>query len=91
MQYFNAISQNVSSVFEVILPKKKKCIFLFYIFVFVFQINNPFKTLRVLEPGQDDGCSVNATATVAETARHSKCLVGMNGGMFNITTFQCLG
>ncbi|XP_018429200.1 PREDICTED: N-acetylglucosamine-1-phosphodiester alpha-N-acetylglucosaminidase [Nanorana parkeri] len=54
-------------------------------------INNPLKTVSVLEPGSPGGCASNLTATVEETAKHGKCLVAQNGGYFNTTTFQCLG
>ncbi|XP_073472754.1 N-acetylglucosamine-1-phosphodiester alpha-N-acetylglucosaminidase [Aquarana catesbeiana] len=54
-------------------------------------INNPLRTVSVLEPGSPGGCARNFTATVEETAKYGKCLVAQNGGYFNTTTFQCLG
>ncbi|KAM5180399.1 N-acetylglucosamine-1-phosphodiester alpha-N-acetylglucosaminidase [Mantella aurantiaca] len=54
-------------------------------------INNPLKTVSVLEPGSPGGCANNFTATVEETAKYGKCLVAQNGGFFNTTTYQCLG
>uniref|UniRef100_A0A8C5MDY0 N-acetylglucosamine-1-phosphodiester alpha-N-acetylglucosaminidase n=1 Tax=Leptobrachium leishanense TaxID=445787 RepID=A0A8C5MDY0_9ANUR len=54
-------------------------------------INNPLKTISVLEPGGDGGCSKNATATVEETIKSTKCLVAQNGGFFNIKSGECLG
>ncbi|XP_077336664.1 N-acetylglucosamine-1-phosphodiester alpha-N-acetylglucosaminidase isoform X2 [Lithobates pipiens] len=54
-------------------------------------VNNPLRTVSVLEPGSPGGCASNLTATVEETAKYGKCLVAQNGGYFNTTTFQCLG
>ncbi|KAM9320308.1 N-acetylglucosamine-1-phosphodiester alpha-N-acetylglucosaminidase [Gastrophryne carolinensis] len=54
-------------------------------------INNPLRTVSVLEPGGLGGCDKNFTATVAETVKYGKCLVAQNGGFFNTSSFQCLG
>ncbi|XP_053313109.1 N-acetylglucosamine-1-phosphodiester alpha-N-acetylglucosaminidase [Spea bombifrons] len=54
-------------------------------------INNPLKTVSVLEPGGVLGCSKNTTATVEETVKYGKCVVAQNGGFFNTTTGECLG
>ncbi|XP_068126370.1 N-acetylglucosamine-1-phosphodiester alpha-N-acetylglucosaminidase isoform X2 [Hyperolius riggenbachi] len=54
-------------------------------------INNPLRTVSVVEPSGPGGCAKNVTATVKETAQYGKCLVAQNGGFFNTTTLQCLG
>ncbi|XP_066572035.1 N-acetylglucosamine-1-phosphodiester alpha-N-acetylglucosaminidase isoform X2 [Amia ocellicauda] len=54
-------------------------------------INNPLRTVSVLEPGGPGGCGIFLTATVEETAKPRKCLVAQNGGFFDTTTKQCLG
>ncbi|CAH2219874.1 N-acetylglucosamine-1-phosphodiester alpha-N-acetylglucosaminidase [Pelobates cultripes] len=54
-------------------------------------INNPLRTVSVLEPGGEGGCSKNVTETVKETVKLTKCIVAQNGGFFNTDTGRCLG
>ncbi|KAM3935158.1 N-acetylglucosamine-1-phosphodiester alpha-N-acetylglucosaminidase [Leptodactylus fuscus] len=54
-------------------------------------INNPLRTVSVLEPGKPGSCMRNMTATVEETVKYGKCIVAQNGGYFDTTTMQCLG
>lgn len=55
------------------------------------QINNPFETFSVLEPGKASGCETVRRATVKKSAEQKKCVVAMNAGMFNVTSDKCLG
>ncbi|XP_075052828.1 N-acetylglucosamine-1-phosphodiester alpha-N-acetylglucosaminidase [Mixophyes fleayi] len=54
-------------------------------------INNPLKTVSVLEPGGPGSCSKNFTATVEDTVKHGMCIVAQNGGFFDTVTNSCLG
>ena len=59
-------------------------------------VNNPHRTLTVLEPGNPGGCRTNTMYTVMETAKQKNCLVAVNGGFFENTGFfgdhlPCLG
>ncbi|KAM4047960.1 N-acetylglucosamine-1-phosphodiester alpha-N-acetylglucosaminidase isoform 2-T2 [Anomaloglossus baeobatrachus] len=54
-------------------------------------INDPLRTVSVLEPAGPGSCNKNITATVEETVKHGKCIVAQNGGFFNTSTKQCLG
>ncbi|XP_056414727.1 N-acetylglucosamine-1-phosphodiester alpha-N-acetylglucosaminidase isoform X2 [Hyla sarda] len=54
-------------------------------------VNNPLRTLSVLEPGQPGACGRNITETVEDTVKYGKCIVAQNGGFFNTETKQCLG
>ncbi|KAJ1186473.1 hypothetical protein NDU88_003254 [Pleurodeles waltl] len=54
-------------------------------------VNNPLRTLSVLEPGGTSGCQVNRTSTVEETAQPAQCIVAQNGGFFDVATSACLG
>jgi len=59
-------------------------------------VNNPHRTLTVLEPGHPGGCRTNTMYTVMETAKQKNCLVTVNGGFFENTGFfgdhlPCLG
>ncbi|XP_075710308.1 N-acetylglucosamine-1-phosphodiester alpha-N-acetylglucosaminidase isoform X2 [Rhinoderma darwinii] len=54
-------------------------------------INNPLRTLSVLEPGVPENCNRRITATVEETVKFGKCIVAQNGGYFDTNTRQCLG
>ncbi|XP_069777927.1 N-acetylglucosamine-1-phosphodiester alpha-N-acetylglucosaminidase isoform X2 [Narcine bancroftii] len=54
-------------------------------------VNNPLRTVSVLEPLKPGGCSHSYRATVQETAKSRKCLMAQNGGFFNTNTGHCLG
>ncbi|XP_071957605.1 N-acetylglucosamine-1-phosphodiester alpha-N-acetylglucosaminidase-like [Antedon mediterranea] len=54
-------------------------------------INNPSRTLSVLEPLENGGCGGNRRATVLKSSEQRKCIVSMNAGFFNTHTGECLG
>ncbi|XP_078396917.1 N-acetylglucosamine-1-phosphodiester alpha-N-acetylglucosaminidase isoform X4 [Cetorhinus maximus] len=54
-------------------------------------VNNPLRTVSVLEPLKPGGCSQSYRATVQETIKSKKCLVAQNGGFFDMNTGSCLG
>ncbi|XP_073421743.1 N-acetylglucosamine-1-phosphodiester alpha-N-acetylglucosaminidase [Dendrobates tinctorius] len=54
-------------------------------------INDPLRTLSVLEPAGPGNCNKNITATVEETVKYGKCIVAQNGGFFNTDSSVCLG
>lgn len=54
-------------------------------------VDDPLRTLSVLEPGGPGGCGLNRTATVEETAEGAGCLFAQNAGFFNTHSYQCLG
>ncbi|XP_078072061.1 N-acetylglucosamine-1-phosphodiester alpha-N-acetylglucosaminidase isoform X2 [Mustelus asterias] len=54
-------------------------------------VNNPLRTVSVLEPLKPGGCSQSYKATVQETIKSKKCLVAQNGGFFGMNTGRCLG
>ncbi|XP_077982429.1 N-acetylglucosamine-1-phosphodiester alpha-N-acetylglucosaminidase-like [Glandiceps talaboti] len=54
-------------------------------------INNPARTVSVLEPQEIGGCNKNLRASVEDTAKQKNCLVAMNAGFFNTHTGACLG
>ena len=56
-----------------------------------FIVNNPLKTVSVLEPLEDGGCSKKLSSTVAESASRNNCLVAINAGFFNTTSDECIG
>uniref|UniRef100_UPI00398E4726 N-acetylglucosamine-1-phosphodiester alpha-N-acetylglucosaminidase isoform X2 n=1 Tax=Pristiophorus japonicus TaxID=55135 RepID=UPI00398E4726 len=54
-------------------------------------VNNPLRTVSVLEPLKPGGCSQSCRATVQETTKSRTCLVAQNGGFFDVNTGHCLG
>ncbi|XP_038664912.1 N-acetylglucosamine-1-phosphodiester alpha-N-acetylglucosaminidase isoform X2 [Scyliorhinus canicula] len=54
-------------------------------------VNNPLRTVSVLEPLKPGGCSQSCKATVQETIKSKKCLVAQNGGFFDMNTGRCFG
>ncbi|XP_029306922.1 N-acetylglucosamine-1-phosphodiester alpha-N-acetylglucosaminidase-like [Cottoperca gobio] len=54
-------------------------------------VQDPLRTLSVLEPGGPGGCEKNPRVTVEETAAPAGCLYAQNAGFFNITTDRCVG
>ncbi|XP_062923387.1 N-acetylglucosamine-1-phosphodiester alpha-N-acetylglucosaminidase isoform X1 [Mobula hypostoma] len=54
-------------------------------------VNNPLRTVSILEPLKPGGCSHSYRATVQETAKSSKCLVAHNAGFFDTKEGLCLG
>ncbi|XP_072880044.1 N-acetylglucosamine-1-phosphodiester alpha-N-acetylglucosaminidase [Hemitrygon akajei] len=54
-------------------------------------VNNPLRTVSVLEPLKPGGCDHSYRATVQETAKSRKCLVAHNGGFFDMRKGLCLG
>ncbi|XP_033755064.1 N-acetylglucosamine-1-phosphodiester alpha-N-acetylglucosaminidase-like [Pecten maximus] len=67
----------------------KKSVFIHYTIV-----NNPYKSLSVLEPLKQGGCrdgKAGDRATVVKSAEQMKCMVAINAGLFNTTSGSCLG
>jgi len=54
-------------------------------------VNNPNRTVSVIEPRQQGGCQLHYRETVSVTAAVNKCTVAVNAGFFNITDGACLG
>ena len=54
-------------------------------------MNNPARTLTVMEPGGRGGCENRTRSTVRETARTQQCVLATNAGFYNTTTDECLG
>eukprot|EP00064_Thunnus_orientalis_P024284 superscaffoldBa00010192_g24569 len=54
-------------------------------------VQDPLRTLSVLEPGGSSGCEKSHRVTVVETAETAGCLYAQNAGYFNTTTDGCLG
>ena len=54
-------------------------------------MNNPARTLTVLEPGGRGGCENRTRSTVRDTARTQQCVLATNAGFYNTTTDECLG
>ncbi|KAM7382860.1 hypothetical protein PAMP_002558 [Pampus punctatissimus] len=54
-------------------------------------VQDPLRTLSVLEPGGPGGCEKSHRKTVVETAETAGCLYALNAGFFNTTSDECLG
>ncbi|KAI4890688.1 hypothetical protein NFI96_033746 [Prochilodus magdalenae] len=54
-------------------------------------VQDPVRTVTVLEPGGPGGCKESHKELVEYTARTRKCLIAQNGGYFNTRTGGCLG
>ncbi|CAC5374275.1 NAGPA [Mytilus coruscus] len=54
-------------------------------------INNPMRTISVLEPGYKGGCEDQTRSTVRKSAERKNCLLAINAGFFNTHTGSCLG
>ncbi len=54
-------------------------------------VNNPQKTVSVLEPLQEGGCAEKHRATAADTGAPRKCMLVINAGFFNTTDGACTG
>ncbi|XP_042278657.1 N-acetylglucosamine-1-phosphodiester alpha-N-acetylglucosaminidase-like isoform X4 [Thunnus maccoyii] len=54
-------------------------------------VQDPLRTLSVLEPGGSGGCEKSHRVSVVETAETASCLYAQNAGYFNTTTDGCLG
>ena len=54
-------------------------------------INNPFRTVSVLEPKREGGCQEDLRATVLESSEEEQCIVAINAGFFNTTSGGCIG
>nr|XP_046255515.1 N-acetylglucosamine-1-phosphodiester alpha-N-acetylglucosaminidase [Scatophagus argus] len=54
-------------------------------------VNDPLRTVSVLEPGGPGGCGMNKRATVEDTAEAAGCLYAQNAGFFNTQSYECLG
>lgn len=56
-----------------------------------FVINDPGRTVSVLEPLRAQGCRDSVKATVDESAKQKTCLLAVNAGFFNVTSGACIG
>ncbi|XP_038069991.1 N-acetylglucosamine-1-phosphodiester alpha-N-acetylglucosaminidase-like [Patiria miniata] len=54
-------------------------------------VNDPLRTLSVLEPLGIGGCSLGLRVRVTRSAKQKRCLVAMNAGFFNTHTGGCYG
>ena len=55
-------------------------------------VNNPAETLSVVEPGGvEGGCAAEKVVTVEDSSDSRQCLLAVNAGFFNITSYSCLG
>ncbi|KAK3085444.1 hypothetical protein FSP39_003398, partial [Pinctada imbricata] len=55
-------------------------------------VNNPYRTVSVLEPGGLRGsCEKSERATVLDSAKQKNCIVAVNAGFFNTKNGACLG
>ena len=54
-------------------------------------VNNPLRTLSVLEPLKAGGCSLGLTVPVTLSAMQKRCILAMNAGFFNTHTGDCYG
>lgn len=54
-------------------------------------VNDPLRTLSVLEPGGPGGCGMNHVTPVELTARSAGCIYAQNGGFFDTRSGHCLG
>ncbi|XP_071785884.1 N-acetylglucosamine-1-phosphodiester alpha-N-acetylglucosaminidase-like [Asterias amurensis] len=54
-------------------------------------VNDPARTLSVLEPFQKDGCSLGLRVPVTRSRLQKNCLLATNAGFFNTHTGDCYG
>ncbi|XP_078108154.1 N-acetylglucosamine-1-phosphodiester alpha-N-acetylglucosaminidase isoform X2 [Sander vitreus] len=54
-------------------------------------VQDPLRTVSVLEPGGPGGCGMKQRASVEETAEAAGCLYAQNAGYFSTSTGRCLG
>uniref|UniRef100_A0A8C9Z4M8 N-acetylglucosamine-1-phosphodiester alpha-N-acetylglucosaminidase n=1 Tax=Sander lucioperca TaxID=283035 RepID=A0A8C9Z4M8_SANLU len=54
-------------------------------------VQDPLRTLSVLEPGGPGGCGMKQRVSVEETAEAAGCLYAQNAGFFSTSTGRCLG
>lgn len=57
----------------------------------IVTVEDPIRTISVLEPKEVGGCSKLTRATVAETGKQRNCFVSTNGGMFRTRDGMCYG
>lgn len=57
----------------------------------VVTVEDPLRTLSVLEPKEVGGCRKYTRATVEESAKQRRCYVSINGGMFRTKDGKCYG
>lgn len=57
----------------------------------IVTVEDPIRTISVLEPKEVGGCSKFTKATVAETGKQRNCFVSTNGGMFRTMDGKCYG
>jgi len=54
-------------------------------------VNNPNRTVSVVEPRETFGCKLHARETVSVSAVANRCTVAVNAGFYNITDGSCFG
>ncbi|TDH11272.1 hypothetical protein EPR50_G00059030 [Perca flavescens] len=54
-------------------------------------VQDPLRTVSVLEPGGPGGCGMKQRASVEDTAEAAGCLYAQNAGFFSTSTGRCLG
>ena len=54
-------------------------------------VNNPNRTVSVVEPGEPGGCQLHDRETVSVSSAAKNCIVAVNAGFFNVTDGACLG
>lgn len=54
-------------------------------------VDDPLRTVSVLEPGGPGGCGKKHMSTVEDTARTAGCLFAQNAGFFRTKSGHCLG
>lgn len=54
-------------------------------------VNNPVRSISVLEPGYKGGCDDQIRSTTPKSAEQKNCLMAINAGFFNTHNGSCLG
>lgn len=54
-------------------------------------IEDPLRTVSVIEPRNPGGCNMSILSTVADTARRAHCYVAENAGFFDTVNGSCYG
>jgi len=54
-------------------------------------VNNPNRTVSIVEPRESGGCERHDRETVTVSAMANKCVIAVNAGFFNVTDGACLG
>ena len=54
-------------------------------------VEDPLRTISVIEPRSSGGCNMSILSTVADTARRAHCYVAENAGFFDTVNGSCYG